>query len=94
LQETSEQILKFVRSFTDTGAVTVVMRIQRALSGNSPDTVEAAFAALDTAIDVDTITFHPELMVRWDDESAHDSQAACDRAGRMATRPALRSARR
>jgi len=69
----------------------VVTRLQRAFTGQGSD--QPTVAALD-AIDCDNITFHPELLVQWDNEADYGARKACARPGRIATRPARRSATR
>lgn len=69
----------------------VVTRLQRALTGQGFD--KTTVAAHDT-IDLDNITFHPELLVQWDNEADYGAHTACARPGRIATRPAQRSATR
>jgi hypothetical protein len=75
--------------------MTVVTRIQRAFTGQGSDQlIVAQFAGAHDVIDVDTITFHPELQIRWDDEADHVDRTLCVRPGRIGTRPAPRSATR
>jgi hypothetical protein len=73
----------------------VVTRLQRAFTGQGSDQpVIARTIRVHDVIDLDTITFHPELMIRWDDEADDGNRTSCARPGRIATRPALRSTQR
>jgi hypothetical protein len=73
----------------------VVTRLQRAFTGQGSDQPLVAHSARShDVIDLDNITFHPELQVRWDDEADYGDSTGCARPGRIGTRPALRSATR
>ena len=69
----------------------MVTRLQRAFTGQSAALTSAPRpASTNDAFDVVGITFHPELQVRWDDESAYGNDTSCARPGRIAMRPAHR----
>lgn len=76
-------------------SMTVVTRIQRAFAGQGSDQPVAARSAGATDyFDADNITFHPELLIQWDDEADYVDHDSCARPGRIGARPASRSATR
>jgi hypothetical protein len=89
------EILKLACVGADTCYMPVVTRLQRAFAGQGSDQpVVAQFTGSHDFIDFDNITFHPELMIRWDDEADDGDRTSCARPGRIGTRPAPRSATR
>ena len=73
----------------------VVTRLQRAFTGQGSDQpVVAHSTRANDVLDLDNITFRPELLTRWDNEAHYVDRTACARSGRIATRRALRSATR
>lgn len=73
----------------------VVTRLQRAFTGQGSDQpVVAQSTRTIDVIDLDSITFHPELMICWDDEADYGNRTSCARPGRIGARPALRSTQR
>jgi hypothetical protein len=76
-------------------SMTVVTRIQRAFAGQVSDQpVVARSAGATDYFDGDNVTFHPELLIRWDDEADDADRDSCARPGRIGARPALSSATR